>query len=152
MELWQYILVSLISAFGLAVGLIAGRIAEEELKPGKKYFVLAQNFILALILFVLLFFYKIDAIISIVLAAVFLFLLIKLKELKNNYLIYALLGGVFFISSKNESFIYQSSLIFLYGFPTAALAYKKKHKALLLQAIIFVISAFLLFATLPQIL
>ena len=63
----NYFLVSIISYLGLLLGVILIRLAPEEQRPGKRYFILIKKILFFLILVFLLFFYKIHAILSLVL-------------------------------------------------------------------------------------
>ena len=123
MQLLNYSLISLISFSGLLVGIILAFTAKEELKPGKKYFMLMQKITLLMILIFLLNFFNINLYLRITIYV--LFILLMAINIKSQ-IIYPVLGIVFFISSKNpELFIINSILIFLYGFPTGSLFAKK---------------------------
>lgn len=153
MQFINYFFASLISFLGLLIGIMLIKIAPEEQKPLEKYLILARKFIL-LMIFVFLMFYHFNNISYVlVLMGYFIFLLfIEYKTtnlLRKSMLIYALLGILFFLSSKNTNlFVIESSLILLYGLPTASLMYNKKAKnsyQIIFYNLGFVIIANLLF-------
>ena len=53
MAFLNYFLISLVVYIGLLVGIVLAFMTKEELKPGKKYFILAHNIVLAFILFII---------------------------------------------------------------------------------------------------
>tara|TARA_Y100000310_G_scaffold209958_1_gene210570 strand:- start:865 stop:1329 length:465 start_codon:yes stop_codon:yes gene_type:complete len=147
-----YILTLAVAYFGIVGGLILGKIAEEELKEGKKYFVLLQNVLVALALTFMLMFNKLNIIVSSVIGAgVFLFLIYLKKRYEKLYIpkiAYVLFGIMFYFSSKMKSlFILESILIFLYGLPTGSLDFKKKVVKTLLGYSPFVILGLVLYLT-----
>jgi hypothetical protein len=125
----NYFLASIVSYLGLLLGIILIRLAPEEQKPGKKYFILSRKVLFFLIIAFLLFFYRINLIFSSLLLMFLLVLMLANKmRLEKNVLVYILLGTVFFLSSRTENlFVIESALIFLYGIPTASLQLKKKN-------------------------
>ncbi len=115
MELLNYSLTLIVCFLGLFFGVILAFSAKEELKPGKKYFVLMQKIILLIILIALLKMFNVNVYMKLFAYAV-LILLMEINIKKE--IIYFLLGFVFFFSSKNtNTFLLVASLIFLYGFP-----------------------------------
>ncbi len=133
MQFINYFSASIISYLGLMTGIMLVRIAPEERKPLQKYFIFMRKILLLIIFVFLLFFYFNDYFNLPVLAMYFIFLLfIEFKVddlLKKSILTYALLGILFFLSSKNTNlFAIESSLILLYGIPTASLMYNRKEK------------------------
>ncbi len=127
MQFFIYFLVSAISFLGLAFGIIIAFIAKDELKQGKKYFITLQNAIVALSVGVLAYFYKIDLYFVVILTLLIFFVLFYIENVKKSYVIYPLLAFIFYISSGITSFfVVESVLIFLYGFPTAALLVRKR--------------------------
>ena len=136
MQLLNYSLISLISFSGLLIGMVLAFTAKEELKPGKKYFILMQKIILLLILIFLLNFFTINIYLRIIIYI--LFILLMIINIKSQ-IIYLALGVMFFLSSKDINlFIINSILIFLHGFPTGSLFTKKlikKKKSFVLKNI-----------------
>jgi len=153
MQFINYFFTSIISFLGLLIGIVLTKIAPEEQKPLRKYFVLARRIILILIFIFVLFYYFNSKIHMLTLIAYLVFLLFteyKIKDiLKISIFNYAVLGIIFFVSSINLNlFVIESSLILLYGIPTASLIYQKKqknHSKLLFYNLVFVIIANLLF-------
>lgn len=148
----NYFLAGLISFFGLILGIILIKIAPEEQKPGKKYFILLQNLFFILSVILLLYFLKIDMGI-IFLTAILLTYFISRIKIKNYFrkseFLYFLLAIIFFLSSKNTSlFLTESVIVFLFGMPTGSLLFDRKKKnyfKVVLRSIIFLVVALLLF-------
>ena len=155
MEVLTYFLTGIITYLGLGCGIGLAYIAKEELNDGRKYFILSQNIILPLIIFSFLYFLKVNLIIDITVSIISFICLYYFNNLKNDnfkknfYYIYLILGIIFFISSKNNNFfIVESSLIFLYGFPTGSLIIDVKKKnffEILLKTISFIFISMVLF-------
>lgn len=153
MQFANYFFASIISFSGLLIGIMLVKIAPEEQKPLEKYFIFAKKILLLMMLIFLLFYYFNDAFYTLTLLAYFTFLLfVEYKAndaFKKIIFSYAVLGILFFLSSKNTNlFAIESSLILLYGLPTASLIYKKReknHYKILLYSAGFVIIANLLF-------
>jgi hypothetical protein len=145
-----YSLASLICFGGLILGIILANITKEELKEGRKYFMGLQNIFFALIIFFLLYF-NTNIYLAVVVSFTVLVLLIFLKQPKMSYMAYPLMAIVFYLSSKStETFIIESSLIFLYGFPTGSLLIdfkKKNHLKIIVNHLIFIVIAIALFMT-----
>src|SRR3989338_2436871 len=125
----NYFLASIISYLGLLVGLIIIKLAPEEHKPGKKYFILLRKILFFLILVPLLLSYKVHFILLIVVLLFVIVLIISNKiNLNISERVYFILGIVFYLSSKIFNlFIIESVLIFLYGIPNASLLLKKRN-------------------------
>lgn len=150
----NYFFASIASFLGLFAGFVLIKIAPEEQKPLQKYFDLLRKIILFLIFAFLIFYYYGDWLYFIVLISLIAFLLLIEYKLKNHAILtYAILGILFYLSSRNISlFAIESSLIFLYGLPTASLIHdkgKSKHK-LFLYGIIFVAISNILFLTISR--
>ncbi|MDO8741002.1 MAG: hypothetical protein Q7J54_05525 [Candidatus Woesearchaeota archaeon] len=131
---------------GIIAGFIIANMAKEELKPGRKYFSLMQDFLIVLMLFFLLESYKLSIfIIAPVLLAVFLLLFYFKNSIKNsNMIIHSLLAVIFYLSSKSINlFSLEASLIFLYGLPTGSLISKEKIKNILKMAVFILIAGVL---------
>ncbi len=150
MNLLNYSLTAVIAYMGLFIGFILAIIAKEELKAGKKYFILLQKIILLLIFVFLLVFIELSYIpILLILAFILISILRSKKEFNELPYIYIILAIIFYLSSKQLNlFIIESSLIFLYGLPIGTLITKKSKKETvmaLLKNIGFVLIAILLF-------
>ena len=123
----NYFLASILIYLGLLLGIILIKLAPEEQKPGKKYFVLLKKTLFFFILASLLFFYKVNIALSLILLISLIVLILHKKiNLDKSALVYLFLGVAFYLSSKIFNlFVIESVLIFLYGIPTASLTLKK---------------------------
>lgn len=135
MEFTNYFFASIVSFLGLLIGIILIKIAPEEQKTLEKNFALVRKIFLFSIFIFVIFYYFNSWFYLITLIVYGIFLLIiesKVDDLfKKSMIIYTALGVVFFLSSKNINlFTIESSLILLYGLPTASLMYKKREKNL----------------------
>ena len=133
MQFINYFFSSIISFSGLIIGLMLVKIAPEEQKPLEKYLIYLRKILLALISVFIIFYYFNDYfnLMTLVAYAIFLFFVeLKVKDLlKKSTVIYTILGILFFLSSKNTNlFTIESSLILLYGLPTASLIHNKKER------------------------
>jgi len=150
MEILNYFLISLIVYLGLAAGMIISYMAKEELKPGKRYFILAHNVVLAFILFFMLEFLKANIYLTLFLPLILtIFLFNYTNTYQKSYLLYPILGAFFYISSKNiNQLLIMSSLIFFYGILIGSLSIDLKqnnHFRILLQNLLFFICLILFF-------
>ncbi len=130
----NYFLASIISYLGLLVGIILIKLAPEEQKPGKRYFILLKKILFLLILAFLLLFYRINlkfSVLFLIFITIFITILMSAKKtnLEKISLVYFLLGIIFYLSNKVFNlFVIESVLIFLFGIPTASLIYNIKKK------------------------
>ena len=151
MQFLNYFLASVLSYFGLLIGIILIRIAPEEQKPLEKYFIIMRKLLLLLIFAFLVFYYFKNLIYILLLAACFAVILLighRIKDsLKKLILSYAVLGFLFFLGSGNNNlFVIESSLILLYGVPAASLIYNKKnHYKIMLHSLTFAAIANLIY-------
>ena len=153
MEFINYFFASLISFSGLIIGISLIKIALEEQKPFEKKFSLLRKLFLFLIFILVMFFYYSNIFYLLTLVACVIFLIVleyKIDDLfKKSIVAYAILGILFFVSSKNLNiFLIESSLILLYGLPTASLLYKineKNHYKIFFCNIGFILIANLLY-------
>lgn len=125
MEAINYILGFAVVISGFALGIILAKIAKEELKQGKKYFILFQTALISIIFTVAI----LDAqntIFKIALAVVLVYLI--LFEYRLNWILsYASFAFIyFFCISDLNILILLSALMFIYGFPTGSLIFSKK--------------------------
>ena len=153
MQFTNYFSASVISFSGLIIGLMLVKIAPEEQKSLQKYFFIFRK-ILLLMIFIFLFFYFFnERFYLLTLIAYFIFLLFiehKTNDmLKKSMLTYAVLGILFFLSSRNTNlFIIESSFILLYGLPVMSLMYKRKeknHYKAIFYNLVFILIANMLF-------
>lgn len=143
-----YFSTMLVSFSGLVAGIIIANMAKEELKAGRKYFSLMQDFLIVLMLFFLLEFYEVNIFVIVpILLVVFLLLFYLKNSVKYiNMIIYSLLAVIFYLSSKSINlFSLEASLIFLYGLPTGSLISKEKAKNILKTAVFVLIACVLFF-------
>ncbi len=131
MQFLNYFFASIISFLGLLIGILLVKIAPEEQKPLHRYFEFIRKLILILIFLSMVFYYSNNPpyIIAFLLYLVFIvFIESRLRDLlKKSVITYTALGIIFYLSSKNLSlFVAESSMILLYGLPTASLLYNKK--------------------------
>ena len=153
MQFINYFFASIISFSGLIIGLMLVKIAPEEQKKLKKYLILARKIIISLIFIFIIFYYFDSWFYVAALIAYFAFLFFMEYRandmMKKSMLVYAVLGILFFLSSKNANlFIIESSLVLLYGMPTASLMYKikeKNHHKIIFYNTIFILIANMLF-------
>jgi len=128
----NYFIVSFLVYSGLFIGLILAFIAKEEIKPGRKYFVFLKKMVLSLVIVFLFVLHKLDYIIVLPALAIVLVYFYKVrvnKGFNEDFLIYLILGAIFYSSYKNTNlFVIESSLMFLYGFPTGTLLVDFKSK------------------------
>ena len=120
MQFANYLFASIISFLGLVIGFMLIQIAPEEKKPLRKYFSFARKFFLLLIFIFLIFYYSFNSlyILGLIAGCMLLFYLDhKIRDaVKKSMIAYAMLGVLFFLSSKNTGlFVFVSSLILLYG-------------------------------------
>ncbi|TKJ17721.1 hypothetical protein CEE44_04275 [Candidatus Woesearchaeota archaeon B3_Woes] len=150
MDFLNYFLISLVVYLGLLIGIILSFMAKEELKDGKRYFILLHNIILGFILFFVLEFFRVNVYLALFLPLVLIVVLFYFNELyKKSYITYFLLGIVFYISSKNVNFLLVvSSLILFYGFFIGSLQInfkKKNYFRILLNNLLFFVCLVLFF-------
>jgi len=130
MNFLNYSLVALISFLGLVVGIIIISLAKEEQRPGRKYFIIAKDIVLLLIIGILGYYLKLVSLIFVFLILViFLLKKYKFKKLKQDYLVYSILGLALFISKDiKELFLVVASSIFIYGLVYGAIVRRKSLK------------------------
>lgn len=144
MNFLNYSLTAIICYLGLFIGFALAIIAKEELKAGKRYFILLQKIILLLVFIFLLIYIKIDYIIILLtLTFIIIHLLKNYFKFNESIYIYIILAIIFYLSSKILNlWVLESSLIFLYGLPTGSLLTNKDKKQTfinILKSVIFII-------------
>ena len=153
MQFINYFFASVISFFGLAAGFLLVKTAPEEQKPLAKSFSITRKVFLFLTLAFVTFYYYGGLFYLPSLALFYALLLFAEHKMegspKKSILTYAVLGILFFLSSKNINlFAVTSSLIFLHGLLSAPLMYNSRQKNLLkifLENFVFVAAANALF-------
>ena len=129
MELINYTLLTIVTYIGIFCGVVLSFISPEELKPGRRYFLIMQKILLFLMSISL--FYHITFINIILSLTIVLFAIIQ----KNSFIAYLLFAIIIFINVQNIALVtIISVLIFLYGLPTGSLLSntKKKTESLLM--------------------
>jgi hypothetical protein len=155
MQFINYFFASIISFLGLLIGIALIKIAPEEQIPMKRWFRTSKKIIVTLIFSLLIFyFYNKIFYILVILAYLAFVLAIEAKidnDFKKSMVIYTTFGILFFVSQENANlFVMESSLIMLFGLPTASLLYDKKEKnyfKVMLNNLGFLIIANLLYFT-----
>ncbi len=128
MAFLNYFLISLVVYSGLLFGIILSLMAKEELKSGKKYFILVHNILLAFILFFILEYINANPFVILLLPLVFVIFLFKYTlTYSKSHVLYPILGGLFYIVSSNTNqFLLMSTLIFFYGVVVGTLQFDMK--------------------------
>lgn len=129
-----YLLLMAIIFLGLYIGLCIGYVAEEELKPGRKYFEILRHLLFLAALAV--FFIKNPSIIFFIFTALLIIIFSFSRHRETLY--YYALAVILFISWRFNGFTLLAPLTFLYGFPVGSIYLhthfkgKKKKKQILL--------------------
>jgi len=142
MEILNYALVALIISLGLLSGRIIAGIAKEEIKQGKKYFLILQKILFCTVVFLLMYFNKTNVHYTWIGGLVIFAYLSWFKKIPS-YIISAVLGITLYLATLTENFLLISSVIFFYGFPAGSLIKNKKEIAL--NIVIFLVVAVGLF-------
>lgn len=142
MEILNYALIALIVSLGLLSGRIIAWIAKEEIKPGKKYFLILQKILFCAVVFLLMYFNKTNVHYTWIGGLVIFAYLSWFKKIPS-YIISAVLGITLYLATLTENFLLISAVIFLYGFPAGSLIKNKKEIAL--NIVIFLVVAVGLF-------
>ena len=146
MEFINYILSAIIASLGIFCGVVLGYIAKEELKPGKKYLILLQYVLIAVMIVLMVYFRFEEEIVFLFVAALF-FVIYKTRFKKQIMPEIYVLFALIFSKAPAAAFIVWSSLIFLYGFPTGSLLYMKKNwiKLCLIVSLMFFFISIILY-------
>jgi len=126
-DIIQFSFIVVLSYIGLLVGSFISSRTKEELGPGKRYFGMFENILIAVVLFVVLFYNDFHLILSIVLALILFIALCFLKVLRKPYIVYSALGLVLYFSAANlDALMINAVIIFLIGITRASIMYKLK--------------------------
>ncbi len=135
------VLVGFVALTGLFFGVILGRIAPEEIKPGMRYLLLFRSLLLLVLVIAIVFHLSLllnGVIIGLFFAGMITALLFPIRYLALGIAVVA-------SASIFPSFlVLAASLVFLYGLPTGTL-FLKNHRFLLLSAALYFASFALLF-------
>ncbi|MBW2991911.1 hypothetical protein KY345_01700 [Candidatus Woesearchaeota archaeon] len=117
----SFFLASLIIGAGVIIGAILSIVAKEELKPGRKYFILLKRlFFSAIILTISIYYFNINYIISLLMLLFLPIIFIKRFQLNLIYIAFAI---SYILSTINDSLYFIiSTLIFFAGFPIGTVA------------------------------
>lgn len=143
MEIINYLLIAAVAALGLVSGRVLARIAKEEIKPGKKYFLILQKFLFALTVFLLMHFNRTNVHYTWI-GVLVLFVYLSWFKKIPTYVISAVLGAGIYLASLTDNFLLISGFIFLYGLPAGSLI-KNKSEIILNIAVFLAVSAGLFF-------
>lgn len=129
-ELTKYISLLIISYLGLAIGVIISHIVKEELKPGKRYFLLLRPIIFAVVFIHFMIYLKINlvisTIISIIPGLVMYFWDWRIKFVNSDMLFYAFFSVILFETRLSRYAPIISILIFIFGLLTSAIRFNKE--------------------------
>jgi hypothetical protein len=135
-----FFLTLIVSFIGLYAGLVLARVAREELKSGKRYFVFMQQVLLLIMIALMAYFYKLY-VVGIIIVVLIAALLYFLRKVDISRIIYSVLGAAFTFSFYSQQLFYlTASLVFIYGFPTSSLIYlneKNKKAWFLIKKVFF---------------
>ena len=152
MQFSNFIIALLVSYLGLYCGIFLAKIAKEEIKPGRIYFVYLQNIILIIIFIVIFHALNLHPIINTLLAIFLAVFLFYFETEMFTYLIYIPLGILAAIIARliMPYLGIMLLLIFIYGMPTGTLlAGKKKYFVPLLYTLSYIPAAILTYLLLP---
>jgi len=129
MNLLNQILILLFSLTGIIFGLILALIAPEELKAGKKYFLLSKRIIFVLIFFLVNYYLYLAKNYYVLIPFTILAIILFVLELTSQKKIYELFNYFiftipYFFSTENTFHLLLAVLIFGYGFPLGTLLKK----------------------------
>ncbi len=136
------VLVVLLASSGVLAGVIIGKLASYEINEAKKWLVIVQAFLAALLLALGLMLFKIQfwLLLSI---AIFSFLFLLLNPNVKKDLILYLLSGIFIGASKGTGLhFYISSIVFAYGLALGPLIRKNWALHLLAKTLVLISSSF----------
>ena len=123
-------MLSLISFIGLLIGILLAKLSPEEIKPGRKYFILLEKIVLIAIIITLIYYSEIS------LLGIFIGAFIGYFFRKE----YFYLGLALMISLKHVNFNFLlASLIFIYGLPYGTLLKRHILKEVNINLVLFLI-------------
>ena len=117
----MFIITAIISFVGLIIGVFLTNSNKDELKPGRKYFILFQKIIWALIISISSLAYNLPSWASVVILIFTVLPFLDEKQISAPSM-YLFLGVILYLSSKSINLMaINASLIFLFGLPTGTL-------------------------------
>jgi len=117
MTLLIYLILLLLVFLGVFVGLLIGFLADEELKPGRKYFDWLRHGVFIAIL--IIFFFNNPSWLLILIIALLIIAFSFSRHRETLY--YYALAVIFFLSARYNGFTFIAPLIFLYGLPLGSI-------------------------------
>jgi|GEM_PF-5868041 len=148
MELIAFLLAVLVSSLGLLAGVIIARLAKEELRAGEKYFLFAEDVVLAATLF-LLWLHQVFAPVALAIISILVVLLLihpsrvppALARLRTSPVAFVLFALILFTAQNLPQFTLFASLALVYAIPAGTLLYMRQRNwpvGLLLRVVLFV--------------
>lgn len=120
----NHILISIIALLGLVCGILLTYSNKEELKPGKKYFLIAKKILAVIIAIISITYLPETAIIATVALILVFTLFVKHRfGFIVTYVLFVLL--LFFSHNVEKVFVTNAAIIFLFGIPTGTLLWMK---------------------------
>ena len=128
----QYILLLIISYFGLLAGTVISYLAKAEIKSGKKYFEIIKPIIFGFIVYFFMTYLNIFTVISVIMAVIFggfTFIWDKrMKFINTNLLYYSFFAVIVFETKLSYYASIMAMLIFIFGIITASIKSEKLEK------------------------
>lgn len=129
MSLLSQISMLLFSLTGILFGLALYLIAPEELKEGKKYFLIAKRAVFIAIFFLINYYLLLGGLYPVMVLFVILAVALFVIEIKTRKLVYEIINYtififLFFLNSEPTFRLLLASSIFIYGLPTGTLLKK----------------------------
>ena len=146
MEPFRYFLLLTISYLGLAAGRVISHFAKEELIPGRRYFIIIRSMVFSAVLLCFLLYLK-QILIIVLPVALLLGFFSYLAEQKTDtgFFYYSFFAISLFETSSGSYAPIVAILIFVFGLATASIKTEKTVFRLLLDNIIYILLASLLF-------
>ncbi len=114
------LLVTLVSCAGLGVGYLLALLSPEEMKPGKKYFLVLEKALRILVFVPVLFFSAVYDYWLVLFAALLLVsFFLSLRE--RSVLLYVAFVLMIFLTQESSVYLTQASFVFLYGLTAGTL-------------------------------
>jgi len=129
--------IAVILSLGLLIGYWLGKVVKEELKPGKKYFVIAYHILFLAVAAVYLYAHKWE-IWHVTLGLAFVFFHMAYKKARQLWHVQAAFGIAFVFST--QQFLL-GSLMFLFNLPTGTIhaMYKQGLRKILISGAVFLV-------------
>lgn len=146
----QYMLAALVSYLGIVAGIIVSAMSIEELKDGRRYFILLQHSLFVTILLISFYVHKTSWWTTLFIIVTMIFVLSFAQKLNTHRIGYPVCAILLYINQLSKTiFFITAALIFLYGMPTAALQIhhmkKNNYVMIFLKDISFLIICYLLY-------